>query len=172
MKRYIKLLFIMVIALILVFCGKSNMEKIDKKLEKKYSDNSDYKIIRKEENKNYIAYLGHDKERIYLDIFKDNDFFGGSDMKIEQIILRDLISNYSFSQEETLIIVWGKNKDLNYKSYKWTTDKVEDFNTQMETDIGRDNRVITKEIDNEEYILDIYIMESYYNIPGDLELLE
>ncbi|SNX54765.1 hypothetical protein [Thermoanaerobacterium sp. RBIITD] len=161
-KNIVRLIGLLVIAaMFLIVVGKyfftktMNPEEI---LRDKYSNKPSYDIKLQKANEYFSGFLGQDGENVYLDLFRDGKYFGGSVASIKQ---RDLVWVYQFQQYETLVVVYGYNPDSNYLSYY-----LEVSSTTTEP------KVIKKDISKEKYILDIYVFDTKYNGTANLELIK
>ncbi|MGE4273569.1 MAG: hypothetical protein AB7E31_11965 [Desulfitobacterium sp.] len=121
-----------------IFFVKGSPEEYAKE---KYSNNKQYNIILHSTNGLYEGLLGDDQENIYLDLFRDGDYFGGSTMAKNK---NDTVQIYQFQQNETLIVVYGYNDALKHTSY------ILEIGGTKEEPLS-----ITKRIKQDMYILDI-----------------
>lgn len=133
---------------------KDDRVKPEDFIKDKYRSNSEYIVVQQEKNNNYLAYLGRDNENIYLDIFENDKFFGGSIISPKN---NQKIVLYQTSQYVNLIIVYGYNTELRYSSY-----------TLKVTGNDIEPRIFNQNINNNDYILDIYILDTKYNESFDL----
>ncbi len=85
---------------------KDDRVKPEDFIQDKYRINCEYRVVQQEKNDNYLAYLGRDNENIYLDIFEDDKFFGGTKILPKN---NQKIALYQTSQYVNLIIVYGDN---------------------------------------------------------------
>lgn len=147
------LVLILVISVIKIPLGKIDKQRY---LQKNYSTNQDYSIVLNTQNGLYEGLLGEDYERIYMDIFHDGYYFGGSYSNKDR---HDPINVYQFRQYETLLGVFGYNPDSKFSSYEL---KIYSVHTEPLS--------IVKEIKNSQYVLDIYLLDTRYSPGIDLEL--
>ncbi len=149
------LVLILVISVFKVPLGKIDKQRY---LQKSYSANQEYNIILTTNNGLYEGLLGEDHERIYMDIFRDGYYFGGSYFNKDR---HDSMSVYQFRQYETLLGVFGYNPDSKFSSYEL---KIYSVHTEPLS--------IVKEIKNSQYVLDIYLLDTRYSPGTDLELVK
>lgn len=133
---------------------KDDRVKPEDFIQDKYRSNCEYRVVQQEKNDNYLAYLGRDNENIYLDIFEDDKFFGGMKILPKN---NQKIALYQTSQYVNLIIVYGDNTQIRYSSY-----------TLKVTGNDIEPRIFKQNINNNDYILDIYILNTKYNESFDL----
>lgn len=153
----IDILSVLIIISALIYLKDKSIKPEDV-IKDKYRDNSEYRVIEQEKNDNYLAYLGSDNEYMYLDIFEDDKYFGGTTISPKN---NQKIALYQSAQYVNLIIVYGDNTELRNLSY---TLKV----------TGNDivPKIFKKNINNNDYVLDIYILDTKYNESFDLDLIK
>lgn len=120
-----------------------------------YKNKPGYSIQLQKSNRHYTGFLGDDKNNFYLDLFEDGKYFGRSEGPINGI---EPISVYQFQQYETLVVIFGVNPDLKYRSYSLTVGSTTVKPMTAKKDISKDK-----------YILDIYVLDKKYNGTADLE---
>lgn len=133
---------------------KDDRVKPEDFIKDKYRSNCEYRVVQQEKKDNYLAYLGRDNENIYVDIFDDDKFFGETKVLPQNNQKIDL---YQTSQYINLIIVYGDNSELRYSSY-----------TLIVTGNDIEPKIFKHDINNNDYILDIYILDTKYNESFDL----
>lgn len=133
---------------------KEDRVKPEDFIKDKYRSNCEYRVVQQEKKDNYLAYLGRDNENIYVDIFDDDKFFGETKVLPQNNQKIDL---YQTSQYINLIIVYGDNSELRYSSY-----------TLIVTGNDIEPKIFKHDINNNDYILDIYILDTKYNESFDL----
>lgn len=162
MKKFANTIILFVVAtvvMLLVIAGNcifENANNYEKFSEEKYLSKSGYSIQVQKSSGHYSGFLGQDKENIYLDLFQDGKYFGGSVGSVKE---NDTIWVYQFQQYETLVVVFGDNRNSKYHSYSL---EVGSTTTEPKT--------IEKEIKEDKYILDIYELDTKYNGTANLEL--
>ena len=134
------------------------IENPEEQLEKKYKGNKDYVLIKETKTQNYRAFLGKDDKNLYLDIFNKNNYQGGGEIKLADYNSEDNINIYNVVQEDSLVVIYGDN----------TMSKFKEYNLSIKGE-GLEEKIIKKDIINEDYILDIYVFEKGYNNYPNLE---
>ncbi|EHQ89072.1 hypothetical protein [Desulfosporosinus youngiae] len=153
---------VLAVALISLAVFMKPMPKVEPEqyVKEKYSDNSEYSNVLHTKNGSYEAILGEDQEKVYMELFRDGEYFGG------KTIVKDTqysVDVYQFQQYEVLQVVCGYNQDAKFASYKLKLSG---------TSAAGGSVCIQKEIKEDKYILDIYSLDTRYIFTGDLELIK
>ncbi|WP_310602842.1 hypothetical protein [Anaerosporobacter sp.] len=127
-------------------------------LSNKYSNNTNYNVLLHREKDECVAYLGSDDENIYVDIFENGDYLGGSFLSLND---DNSINLYQTRQYHNTIVVFGDNTKTKYHSY-----------TLIATGNHTEPLTIEQTIPDNNKILDIYLLDSKYNMNFDLEFHE
>lgn len=125
---------------------------------RKHAGNPGYGIQLQKSNGPYTCFLGKDEKNVYLDLFRGSEYFGTNERQINGT---EPIGVYQFGQYDTLAVVWGSNIDPNYRSYSLEVGSTATEPMKAE-----------KEIKDDKYILDIYVLDVKYNGTADLELMK
>lgn len=116
--------------------------------KEKHKDDPGYKIMAEEHVKGINAYVGTTDEKIFLDIYMKDEYWGGSKGNINSNSSQLDIFDYTGKQK--IIIVWGIKKLSDYKKYKLTMQVGGDDSNNFET---------IKDISHRKYIVDIFILD-------------
>ena len=140
-------------------------------MQEKYRDNPAYEILKIKQSGDYTAYLGKDNERLSLDIFYKNEYFGGMPMTFEKRNVLNSIDIYNSSHYDALTVIFGENPDLMYKNYHMEIGSSPisvGRNLRGITEVVETPKRVTRDIEGEQYVLDIYVLDLMYDGFPDL----